>query len=180
MFKLTFALAAALYAGFVIWGQPTDIVSEDQSGLVTLSADAAEYDRPVILNTDVADQPQVTRAEANTGPIVDAAAIAASAPDPAESFPQPRLIGEPLVVSLVQPGVEPAAGTDAEGGDLLRVTGTRVNMRAGPSTANRVIDSLPAGTLAEPLGAPVEGWQQIRDVATGRTGYMAARFLEPA
>ncbi len=53
-------------------------------------------------------------------------------------------------------------------------------MRGGPSTADGVIDSLAEGTLAEAIGETVDGWREIRDVETGRTGFMSARFLQPA
>ncbi|MCK0169408.1 SH3 domain-containing protein [Jannaschia sp. S6380] len=180
MIKLVFTLAAALYAGFVIWGHPTDVVAPEKQGAVSIAADAAEFDRPVILQNASSPEPHVTRAVASEALVPDAAAIAASAPAPAGSFPEPRLIGEPLVVSLVEPRDAPEATAEPTAERMLRVTGSRVNMRAGPSTANRVVDSLPQGTLAEPLGPPEGGWQEIRDIATGRTGFMSARFLEPA
>jgi SH3-like domain-containing protein len=92
----------------------------------------------------------------------------------------PRLVGEPALVSLVSPAVPAAAAERDAGSDLLRVTGSRVNMRSGPGTANAVVDSLPRGTLAEPIGTPIDGWQEIRDVESGLVGFMSARFLEPS
>ncbi|MFO6465477.1 SH3 domain-containing protein [Jannaschia sp. KMU-145] len=179
MLKLTFTLAAALYAGFVIWGQPTDGMAAAEAEAATpVVMAAANYDRPVIL-TNASSEPAVTRNE----PVVpDAAVIAASAPAPNPVFSAPRLIGEPVVVNLLQPAAVTASAEttpDAQAG-MLVVSGSRVNMRSGPSTGNRVVDSLPQGTLTEPLGAPENGWQQIRDVATGQTGWMASRFLDPA
>jgi hypothetical protein len=187
MFRLTFTLAAALYAGFVIWGKPEPVVSEAGADAIATPVIASvvqaggSFDTPTVLGSSRGAAPEVTRAAA--GPAIaplSPAVIAASAPEP-DAF-RPRLIGEPVVVSLVSPSEEPASALEAAepSGPLLRVTGSRVNMRAGPGTENAVVDSLPQGTLAEPLGEPVAGWQEIRDVETGRIGFMAARFLEPS
>jgi hypothetical protein len=181
MMKLTFSLAVALYAGFVIWGQPGQAVSEAaKSASAPIAVAAADFDRPTIL-TPGGDAAEVTRAVARDVIVPDPAVIAASAPAPSDDFGRPRDIGEPMIVSLVDPGTQaPASAADDARNDLLVVTGSRVNLRAGPSTANAVVDSLAEGTLTEPLGAPVNGWQEIRDVESGLTGYMAARFLSPA
>jgi|GEM_PF-603405 len=192
MFKLTFSLAVALYAGFVIWGDPSDALTTEVStrNVASEAQSNAQFDRPVILNdgSGPASSAVVTRAAVTDTVVPDAATIAASAPAPETFGAAPRVIGDPMVVSLVRPyqpdpadALQTAAATvtDAPEG-LLKVSGTRVNMRSGPSTSNAVIDSLAGGTLAEPLGEPVNGWVEIRDVATGLTGYMSARFLEPA
>ncbi|GIT90241.1 peptide-binding protein [Jannaschia pagri] len=178
MLRLTFTLGAALYAGFVIWGEPETHADErglQEEPVIVAATDGADFDRPTILGL-TPSAPAVTRAAATVSPVPDPAAIAASAPLP--SAVTPRLIGEPVVVSLVQPA-SPTASREADR-DLLRVTGSRVNMRSGPSTSNRVVSSLVQGTLAEPIGEEVNGWLEIREVETGLTGFMAARFLDPA
>jgi hypothetical protein len=191
MWKMTLALTLALYAGFVIWGEPSDLGEAEAS--VALSAtpvapstDSATYDRPVILVAE-SEVAMVTRDAVAFTPSLDPAAIAAAAPVPAVA--EPRVLGEPIIVSLVQPGAPAetqaalAVETEADaatGGALLSVTGSRVNMRTGPSTTQGVVDSLPRGTVTEAIGAPQNGWQRIRDLSTGRTGWMSARFLAPA
>ena len=62
---------------------------------------------------------------------------------------------------------------------LVEVTGTSVNLRAGPSTGEAVLDALVRGEQAELLAALDNGWVQIRTVETGLEGYMADRFLAP-
>ncbi|PWJ20958.1 SH3 domain-containing protein [Jannaschia seohaensis] len=178
MLKLTVTLALALYAGFVIWGQPTDATTEREALAPVIASvvptERSEFTEPTILGAE--PEAQVTRTIVEAP---DPAAIAASTPVPSVS--EPRLIGEPVVVSLVSPASRPSEEAAPEAPtNLLRVTGSRVNMRSGPSTSNGVVDSLPQGTLAEPLGEPIDGWQEIRDVETGRTGFMADRFLEPS
>lgn len=178
MLKMTFTLVAALYAGFVVWGEPTtDALTTGQSTRTAALGSAPEFAEPVILTADTATGATVTRTAVTDVVVPDAATIAASAPAP--SIVAPRLIGEPVVVSLVTPSA-PAAATPRTQDDLYRVSGSRVNMRSGPSTSNAVVDSLPGGTLTEMIGDEANGWVQIRDIASGQTGYMAARFLEPA
>lgn len=192
MFKLTFTLAVALYAGFVIWGQPSDALTTELSTRDVAAAipTDARFDRPVIIANGSSRMANavVTRAAVIDTVVPDAATIAASAPAPGAFGTEPRLIGEPLVVSLVRPDTPASADalqiaaaavtTSTEG--LLQVNGSRVNLRSGPSTSNAVVDSLVGGTLAEPLGNVVDGWVEIRDVASGLTGYMSAQFLDPA
>ncbi|CUH39194.1 SH3 domain protein [Jannaschia seosinensis] len=169
--KMTFALAVAIYAGFVIWGAPkaelADGVIADQEAPI-----ASAHQRPVIL-TAADDETQVTRAAADTI-VPDAATIAAAPPAPNDPDAAASWIGEPTTVSLREP---PASGAEATSRATLRVTGSRVNLRSGPSTGNQVVDSLPEGTLTEALAPERDGWIEIRDLATGRTGFMAAQFL---
>jgi len=186
MFRLTFTLAAALYAGFVIWGDPTAIATDAEGEAPTLtmaaSAEGANFDRPVILETNASSRAQVAR---DDSALPDAAFIAASAPAP-RSYDEPRLIGAPTRISLTAPAIEAAPAlevavvSDTGLDERMKVSGSRVNLRSGPSTGNGVIDSLVRGTVVEQLGDPGNGWVELRDVSTGVTGYMAARFLEPA
>lgn len=181
MFKMTLALAVALYAGFVVWGDPSEAVSSGESVADIPTAMAiVEYERPVILS-EAGSEAVVTRAAVSETIVPDAATIAASAPAPSASATDGGSIGVPVLVSLVQPDGSTAVDPSVEvpGADLFKVSGSRVNLRSGPSTANTVVDSLVGGTVTEMLGEEQDGWVQIRDVSSGLTGYMAARFLEP-
>ncbi|MDJ0826554.1 MAG: SH3 domain-containing protein [Rhodobacter sp.] len=62
---------------------------------------------------------------------------------------------------------------------IVYVTGSRVNMRAGPSTQNAVIGRLVRGAEAEVIAEAPNGWMQIRDIATGTEGFMSGDFLSP-
>ena len=187
MFKMVFTLAAALYAAFVIYGEPlsvaeVEVASAERVPTLPLAAAAA----------DATAQAAVTRSRVRDALISDApaaAAIAAAAPAPAETYAAPARIGEPVRISLIErtEAVTPVAAAQDESatGDrvddaaLYRVTGSRVNLRAGPSTGNAVVDSLVRGTMVERIGERA-GWIELRDLDTGLTGYMSARFLEPA
>jgi len=56
------------------------------------------------------------------------------------------------------------------------VSGSRVNLRSGPSTSNRVVTSLTRDTAVELIGSEGD-WAHLRVVNTGAEGFMAQRFL---
>ncbi|MFW5654859.1 MAG: SH3 domain-containing protein [Roseicyclus sp.] len=90
-------------------------------------------------------------------------------------------------VSGAQPPAPETAEAEAEapapapdGATRLRVTGDRVNLRAGPSTGNEVLAALTLGTEVELIERVADGWAHLRVPDTGLTGYMSGDFLEPA
>ncbi|MCP5037238.1 MAG: SH3 domain-containing protein [Rhodobacteraceae bacterium] len=60
---------------------------------------------------------------------------------------------------------------------VLYVTGSKVNMREGPSTGDNIVAALLRGTAVDDLGEAAPGWSAIRVIETGEIGYMATRFL---
>ncbi len=111
-----------------------------------------------------------------------------------ESAPDRRryVVGTPVVFSMPEirtdyvladapPDMrrtEPVART--EGADVVFVTGTRVNLRQGPSTEAQVLATLVKGDEAEVVGDAQSGWMNIRDLKSGAVGYMSADFLASA
>lgn len=63
-----------------------------------------------------------------------------------------------------------------DGADIWFVSGSRVNLRAGPSTGNSIVTSLTQGTATEVIAFD-GSWAHLRVVETGVEGYMARRFL---
>ncbi len=51
-------------------------------------------------------------------------------------------------------------------------------LRAGPSTGNRALTSLPLNTQVELLGMGPSGWAQVRELPGGMIGWVAFRYLE--
>ena len=81
-------------------------------------------------------------------------------------------------------GLQGGAGAADEAGDgaadgagRLFVTGSRVNVRAGPSTRFQVITSVAYGDAVELVTWEGDNWARIRLPDEGRTGYMARSFL---
>ena len=65
-------------------------------------------------------------------------------------------------------------------GEVVAITGNRVNLRAGPSTNDAVVGQLTRGTKAQVVGRPAKGWIELQDLETGLHGFMAERFTAPA
>lgn len=134
-------------------------------------------------------QPEVTRAD--TASLIQISAPASTAPSipaPAPAIAEPVSFGGPLPAGEVIITPAPAAPAQdttvvveqiaaAPINDIRSVAGDRVNMRSGPSTDYRVLDTLPRGTEAEILEVDAEGWARIRLMATGQEGWMAERLL---
>lgn len=84
-------------------------------------------------------------------------------------------------VTPVDEGVQTASLTQLEpvDRDLHYVTGNRVNIRSGPSTANPVVDQVVGDQRVEVLEETPDGWMRIRVVDTGVRAYIFGRFLAP-
>lgn len=61
---------------------------------------------------------------------------------------------------------------------VMEVTGSAVNLRAGPSTTQAVLGRMLRGDRVELLAEMADNWMQIRDVVTGDVGYMSGDFLQ--
>lgn len=120
-------------------------------------------------------------------PAPNATAASAPATVPAPQPTEPEGPAEPatpapapLPVAAPAPAPEPAPPASATASlPVLYVTGSRVNMRAAPSTRDGIVASLVRGTAVERLGDAAPGWAEIRVVETGAEGFMASRFLSP-
>ncbi|SFO82678.1 SH3 domain-containing protein [Tranquillimonas alkanivorans] len=140
----------------------------DTPGLLTASAsgrDASEplalddYERAVQLALEATEAPRGERLAMRAEP-VDAGRPAATV--------------EP--VAAASESTEARASEPPE--DLWYVTGTRVNLRAGPSTGNPVVGQASLGEAAEMLGQ--EGsWYRIRLNDNGREAFIYGRYLAP-
>lgn len=77
------------------------------------------------------------------------------------------------------PGIASLAGLDTAGSapSVLTVTGSRVNVRSGPSTQFTVIGSVVRGDEVELVAYRNNGWAEIRFVDTGEIGFMSGQFL---
>lgn len=168
MLRLTFTLIVGLWAVFAIWGDPVEAVAtapdaENAQSTSVRTAGVIVYRTPTLLTPGTATQ---ASSRGLTAPLLPSANVS------------------PIAVSLRQPEqpFAPAAPVAAPQADLLplyTVTGTRVNMRAGPSTANPVVGALALGSVTEALGPEIDGWVEIRDLDSGVSGFMATRFLNP-
>ena len=152
MLRLSIILIATLWAGFLIWGTPSETTPQSGQNLSDRALRAASvpiYSEPTILSVD---RPTPTTARA-APPAVLAVQIATEPTSPEKIVPTEEL-------------------------PLLTVTGSRVNLRTGPSTQTDIVMSLSLGSVTEALSPEKDGWTEIRDLNTGLSGYMSAQFLE--
>lgn len=98
--------------------------------------------------------------------LAEAVRLRAAAPAPTATEGPSAVRGEP-----VAPPAPPLRRAE--------VLGTNVNLRAGPSTGNPVVGRVSFGDRVDVMELdPVPGWMGIRHPETGRTVYMASRFLQ--
>ena len=71
---------------------------------------------------------------------------------------------------------ETTANATSGSAQLWYVSGSAVNLRAGPSTANEVVGQAMVGQPAEVL-AEVDGWYHIKLSDSGQDAYIYGRFL---
>ncbi len=101
------------------------------------------------------------------------------------SFLNPVVIGDDgkILPPAFEPDVVAATGpvdvSTSEGADIpvFYVTARRVNVRAGPSTANPILGSVDIADAVQILSDPNEDWVKIRVEGDGVEGFMASRFL---
>ncbi len=168
MLRLTLMLSAAIYAGLVIYGDPSR-----SDGLVTTPdvARAATPTAPALASARSGDAMLTTA----NGQVLEIAAFI----NPVRLVPNDLTrVASVTTVSPIEEQIIASASVADPALPIVRVTGNRVNVRSGPSTNNTVVGSLSRGQEAELVASLGNGWAQIRGVATGVEGYMADRFLE--
>ncbi|MDA7423185.1 SH3 domain-containing protein [Thalassococcus lentus] len=117
----------------------------------------------------------------------------ASLTDVAAAKVQPELISDTAPVQPIEPqkvaalvttnirtdaAPEPVAvALDVEPVDYRTVTGSRVNLREGPSTTFGVVTKLKRGDEVEILADAGDGWVKLRALEGSDIGWMSADFL---
>ena len=157
MFRLTAVLLACLYATMAIWGDRpegdvvvarADSFSPALAGLGAAPAANAEAKRNL---SDVSAREAVEMALAAGAKAKSDAVRVAATPTPQEA-------------------------AEEEEGRFVYVTGSRVNLRRGPTTNSAVIGSVTQGDRAEPLSDLGDSWVRIRTEG-GVEAWIYGRFL---
>lgn len=135
-----------------------DIVSRDDPDTVAgLDSLPAALTQPLIVAAPASDP--VT--EAAEQAVAEAIAAALAAPAPAAP-----VVEQATLVSLASPI-----------GDQRYVDATSLNVRAGPSTSDRVVTRLDQNAPVIVLSELADGWALVRIGDAGTEGWVAARFL---
>ena len=119
------------------------------------------------------EQPAEPAQLADAAPAPEPAQPDAPEPPAPETAPDPEPEPEP-VAEPAAPAPEPAAEPEPQ---LLYVTGSRVNLRAGPSTENAVRGQVVRGQAVELVTRLDTGWVEIRAEGVDGTVYMSGDFL---
>lgn len=110
----------------------------------------------------------------------------ADVPEGTDATAPERVVWQGLsALSQDADNAEPVLANDAQvaavdPAKLLFVTGTKVNVRSGPSTDYRVVGSVSRGDEVELLSGNDETWAEIRVSGNGTTGFMSRKFLASA
>ncbi|MCT4371506.1 SH3 domain-containing protein [Yangia mangrovi] len=139
--------------------------------------------RPV---RDPAPTPEVTRA--STASLADVTApesatlVKGAISDDVIDVSLAAVPNQPISASFDPEGAVPAtaAAADSTPVDLRRVTGTRVNLRYGPSTEYSVVGQLAEGDAVEILSDPGDGWVKLQAQGGGTAGWMYDAYLSAA
>ncbi|MCG6902082.1 MAG: SH3 domain-containing protein [Rhodobacter sp.] len=194
MIRLTLMLVAAMAAAMLIWGKDTpEMRAEAIEEAVLEEIETVVVAEPVVAPAPVAEPSAnvvETTPSVDTNAVTEAVAEAAQALDDNDSDVEVAQLNRidltGTTSGLLQFNAADAAAEAAQpveapqAARILIVTGNRVNMREGPSTSRSVVGRLREGDKAELMAEAPDGWVQVRAVASGQTGFMAARFLQPA
>ncbi|WP_099826145.1 SH3 domain-containing protein [Oceaniglobus indicus] len=178
MIRLTLLLIAGLAVTMYAFGQNPDLpqgsdpggppevtrTNSDDSGLLTRVGN-------LIDEATAAEQPGEHLPLASEQKAIEIALAATVSPDAPAAAP-------PRTVNLGGTTRTTTAPTSPEN-DLWIVTGSRVNLRAGPSTSDSVVGSVREGQRAEMLEETANGWYRIRTADDGQSGFIFGRFLSP-
>ena len=164
MIRLTLLLAFCLWLVFVLGPEPQPHVEETATDIAAPVRDRSGEITELTLETgEVWEVDRIIATRAVADPPVDAPVVAASA-----AIEETASDGTPEADT---PAVETSDAV------IFYVTGTRVNLRAGPSTNDAIVAALTQGTATEYVADAPDGWLQIRDPATGNVGFMSGDFL---
>ncbi|MEM7719575.1 MAG: SH3 domain-containing protein [Pseudomonadota bacterium] len=166
MFRLIAVTLAALYVILNVYGdadlRPDDVARSNTPGLhfATAPTLAEGEPRAPVLITTLSESEAIDRAIAE-GRAVRDGRHRSSTPAPKEEVRQTATAAQPT----------------AEVIDYWYVTGSRVNLRGGPSTSNAVVGQVTQGMEAEVL-SDRDGWYEIRLADGSGTGWIFGSFLE--
>ncbi len=196
MIRLTVTLIVAIYIVLIVvpgpdHGENTTVTRTDgQNWLVSLITDAESNaqtppDRPAsaarssraTIATALTETDNGLTFETADGEQLIVSAVIDPTDLPADTGENGLAIGNITVADPVEQAPEAVQVADAR--ILWRVTGDRVNFRAGPSTNTAILGALVRGDQVEFLAEAPDDWAHLRVVNTGLEGYMAMRFLEP-
>lgn len=181
MIRMTLLLMAGIVGAMLAWGDNEGLPQGSDSGSDVAATRAA--DSPgllsrvgALLETPETDEAVPERtALGDERRAIEIALAATVTPDgPAVSRTRSASIsatGE--APAKIEPTDEGVQATDG----MWYVTGTTVNLRAGPSTSDSVVGRVRMGQRAEILSETSDGWFEIRTADDQQAGFIFGKFL---
>lgn len=177
MIRLTLVLLMGIFATMVIAGRDPDPalqpevtrLNTGEGGLLGGVTDANAAEALPLSANDEAVKIAIARTLADEG--------LAPADDTAKQDDLSEDVAGAPAPEAEKDATETAAA-EAPKAPIWYVTGSRVNLRSGPSTGNRVVGQAALGQKAEKLEES-GGWIKIRLSDSGETAYIYGKFLSP-
>ncbi len=193
VFKWVAGLCAAIYVTLLVFGEPQDseqiaVTTETIITEETAPAEPAEIvtrapQEPVeaitlveTIKTAALDtatdtlRSQVGASDETATEIVTAAAAVMQQVATPEETSTP--VWEPELETVL------AAAEDRGIGEIWRVTGSTVNLRAGANTQSAILGRTQRGDSAEVIELLDNGWARVFILENGQEAYMSAKFLQ--
>lgn len=197
MFKWVACLCATLYFTLLIFGAPPE--GEDQVAAAPASpllevpepkqAQAVAKIEPAVVKIeDTTPKAQVIEAavteiipavvtEALDTPAAAEPALTQTIGDIAKTVKPSRTAPAPVELASATPVVAPEPTPSNGVGEIWRVTGSTVNLRAGASTQFEVLGRTRRGESAEVVELLDNGWAKVYVLESGIEAYMSADYL---
>jgi len=174
MFRMIVGTLVALYCVLLVFGdesrRPAEVARAEAP---RLNINFASWLEPVAVETEA-----LPLASATTQGEAVEHALAAGQKLREERAADP-LLGK-LIAAVEAPEPEPETTVETEaalGVTRWYVTGTTVNVRAGPGTDNPVVAQVRLGDAAVVLRSSPSGWIEIKPEGTDQIGWISDRFL---
>lgn len=193
MFKWVVGLCAAMYVTLLVFGEPPE--NESTVAVATESQAAEPVEAEIVTRAPAEQTEPVTFEETVTTAALKSATdkLVIESLEPAKietpavnvaATPEPKPVAEPAA------SAEPAAAADAELDDALaalkargigeiwRVTGSSVNLRAEATTQSAILGRTQRGDSAEVIELLENGWARVFVLENGQEAFMSAKFLK--
>lgn len=173
MFKWVVGLCAAMYLALVTVGAPTEeelAAREARNELQVTRTATTSVSAPVIQTSASIEPPTVTPVQAVASVTDEIAApilVSATTDTTTPAVTEPIATEE---IGAIAPTTNP----------IRRVTGKRVNLRAGPTTTSEIVGRAVRDDSAEIVELLPSGWAKVYILETGIEAYISAQFLSDA
>lgn len=178
LFRLVALSVACMAAAWFYLSGGSDFKAGNQ-GITVFAAVPDQVDQAVLVSQNAPDTTAADFSESDA--IVPIAASFVSAKPKLDDENKERLAAlfdtnatDSGVIQLVSAEKAAAVTSSTE---YRKVSGSRVNMRRGPSTDFEVVDKLLKGAEVEVLDENESGWVKLRTLEGSQIGWMSGKFL---